>query len=377
MQRNAKPTFGNMDFVTAYASVYIYSDKERTVNLGIGSDDAWMGWFNGVYLDSSMSGVCRKSRRAQEVESIDLQEGENVLLLKVTDRLGGWNLRASIEGSLEGIFASTTRISKDATSTASVDVGVFGFSDEKQGQLVVNAPKYVDFELQDKFILTVRATDNGLGKLSDTAQIDVNVVDVNEPPAVTGSLVLDIDEDICGPADGEGCEVPVTVGSVDAVDDRQHDYQLSYSIQDGPAFVDRAGSIKLFAGVALDYEERSIYKLLVTVADAEGFAVSTQVTLRIVDVNDPPSIAPQTLSVLESARKGDACGSLPLVVTDEDEPAQTLLFRVESQEVSRGFIVDADGFVRVENVVLDFERQETHEIVVGVVEVPVAFFLAL
>lgn len=50
--------------------------------------------------------------------------------------------------------------------------------------------KYIDYEEQKQYVLTVRATDNGLGAMSDTAYITVQIDDVNEPPAITGAMVL-------------------------------------------------------------------------------------------------------------------------------------------------------------------------------------------
>ena len=113
-----------------------------------------MGWLNGQSIDSSKPTVCRSGKRADDTFTLSLSEGENILLMKVTDRTGGWNLQVSF-GSVAGVFASVERMNSTAVeSFASSPVNVFDFSSANLGQLVVADAQYVDYEIQKKYVLT-------------------------------------------------------------------------------------------------------------------------------------------------------------------------------------------------------------------------------
>ncbi|MFH0755983.1 MAG: FISUMP domain-containing protein [Bacteroidota bacterium] len=56
--------------------------------------------------------------------------------------------------------------------------------DPWEGQLKVNAPQFIDHETNPQFIITIKVQDNGIGLLSDTAIIIINVLDVNERPQI-------------------------------------------------------------------------------------------------------------------------------------------------------------------------------------------------
>ncbi|MEZ5082512.1 MAG: cadherin repeat domain-containing protein [Bacteroidales bacterium] len=52
------------------------------------------------------------------------------------------------------------------------------------GQLTVNNPAAMNYELIQSFTLTVTVTDDGAGNLSDNASIIINLNDVNEVPII-------------------------------------------------------------------------------------------------------------------------------------------------------------------------------------------------
>jgi hypothetical protein len=112
-QRAASPTMGgNMDAATAYAAVYLYAEEDKNeVKIGVGSDDGIMTWVNGEEIaDLSPYRVCRDGvTRAANTAIVDLVKGENIVLMKVTDRDGGWGAMLSLS-DVEGVFASNVRL---------------------------------------------------------------------------------------------------------------------------------------------------------------------------------------------------------------------------------------------------------------------------
>ncbi len=59
---------------------------------------------------------------------------------------------------------------------------------------------------------------------------------------------------------------------------------------------------------ALNYESVTTYTLTMRVSDKSGLAADATVTVSVLDDNDPPSLAPATLSIQENSPLNSACG---------------------------------------------------------------------
>lgn len=222
-ERTLTPNLGGAaSKVSAYAMAYIYTEEDKVVKMGIGSDDGLIVWLNGKEV-FRYSG-CRGGGRAQNTFNIELVKGENAIMMKVSEKYGAWNGRMSLQ-NVDGTMTTNIRIEEEERikwerSSNYHEEATFGFSDDDLNQMIVLNANYMDHELQSDYVLIVRATDNGIGSLSDTALVSVTVKDVNEPPTLEGSLSFTVEENKCGgghPAK-DTCTVSYVLGNVGALD---------------------------------------------------------------------------------------------------------------------------------------------------------------
>jgi len=99
---NLDRLFSPNDHTVAYAFSRIYSPGTRRGFLGLGSDDGLKVWVNGKEVVSQ--NVFRESRPFQEIAPVELQQGWNTLLLKVTERAGSWGFHACLMDSMTRNF---------------------------------------------------------------------------------------------------------------------------------------------------------------------------------------------------------------------------------------------------------------------------------
>lgn len=85
---NLESTFGGRDHCAAYLRTSIWSPKEQTAQLELGSDDAVKTWLNGKLVHTNYTN--RGLGPRQDIVKITLQKGQNELILKVVDHEGGW-----------------------------------------------------------------------------------------------------------------------------------------------------------------------------------------------------------------------------------------------------------------------------------------------
>ena len=99
--------FGPNDNITAYMYVYVKSDKARTVDLWIGSDDAVAVCVNGkeVWRNPVLRGAGPNQDR---VKGVKLKAGLNGILIKVCEQGGGWAGYGRIE-PIDGLSISTSK----------------------------------------------------------------------------------------------------------------------------------------------------------------------------------------------------------------------------------------------------------------------------
>ena len=85
---NLNACFSPNDFVCAYAATTLVSDSERTVTFLMGSDDGIAVWVNGENVLSH--DILRGVTKDQEKTEVTLKKGENTVLIKITESIGGW-----------------------------------------------------------------------------------------------------------------------------------------------------------------------------------------------------------------------------------------------------------------------------------------------
>lgn len=81
----------NLDYHTAYALINVVSPRQqRNIRMGVGSDDAVKVWLNGEVVH--INNVDRGTTGIQDFFRVNLNAGDNLLLVKVTDNQRDWGM---------------------------------------------------------------------------------------------------------------------------------------------------------------------------------------------------------------------------------------------------------------------------------------------
>ncbi|KAA0176614.1 hypothetical protein FNF27_01895 [Cafeteria roenbergensis] len=203
----------------------------------------------------------------------------------------------------------------------------------------------LDFERTQVYRTTVRVTDSGSPPLSDTAVLEVRVMDEQEPPAITAGQTFTIDENA-------GAGTAVSGGAVAAVDPDAADNVgapgagLTFEVRFGgdgdltpalrsdsskPLFdIDSAtGQLRVSASAVavagmhelsdVNHELVARATVSVRVTDTAGNSHTANVVVTVNDLNERPAdpSTTQRLAVAELSPVGTAVGAL--VVSDVDD----------------------------------------------------------
>lgn len=100
-----------------------------------------------------------------------------------------------------------------------------------------------------------------------------------------------------------------------------------------------------------------------TISDGQGGQAMANVSLNITPVNDAPTNLQITnLSIEENSLAGTIIGQLS--ISDPDQ-GDTVAYAIENSEVANLFEIDGSNVIVKEGAVLDFETQETYNIVIS------------
>ena len=99
---------GAFDHITAYGLVTLVADEAKEVTLLAGSDDSIKVWLNGEVVHNNA--VNRGRSRWQDEFTVNLQEGDNILLVKVSDAGGGWGMHFGIRGEIETAYKTPAEL---------------------------------------------------------------------------------------------------------------------------------------------------------------------------------------------------------------------------------------------------------------------------
>jgi uncharacterized repeat protein (TIGR01451 family) len=214
------------------------------------------------------------------------------------------------------------------------------------GIITVSDPSQLDFETKQKFTLKMRVTDtdNPAPVESTTATVTINLIDQPDVPPVMGDQEFDITENSAAGA---------TVGTL-AYSDPDTDDSHTFTITSGPApfVIDGIGKITVAAGAQLNFETTAQYNLTVEVEDEGGNTDAANVTIDVTDVNENPTIAPQTFTIPEDAANGATVGTV--IAADPEDG--TLTFSIDA---GTPFAINANtGVLTVaDKSKLDFETK--------------------
>ncbi|XP_071083745.1 protocadherin Fat 4-like [Haliotis cracherodii] len=166
-----------------------------------------------------------------------------------------------------------------------------------------------DYETQTVFVLSVRVTD---GTSTVDATLNVDILDINEPPVVSnlatdGSSSVNVAED---------AGVGASVFDVTATD--PEGATLTFSLLSGPAEFTITSTGQVQVNAALDFETTPSYTLNVRVSDGTS-DVDRVLTVGITDVNEAPTftnVATTPYPVSENVNIGTSV--VTIAATDSD-----------------------------------------------------------
>ncbi|MEZ6089338.1 MAG: cadherin domain-containing protein [Pirellulaceae bacterium] len=235
--------------------------------------------------------------------------------------------------------------------------------DSASGQLSVATGAAFDFETTSSFDLTIQATENTTEALSSTANVRINVVNNDEPPVATVPSNIQIDEN--SPSG-------TLVATVSAIDPEGADVVISQRSGEANFTLDRqTGEIRVATNANLDFETLAEHSVLLRFADNSFPPKFTDVTLpiRLIDVNEAPSIESASLSVLENSNSGT---ELARVIASDVDSGDSLTYELVPGTNGEAAIFSIDsqtGAISLnEGAVLDFESQEVYSVNVRVTD---------
>ena len=262
----------------------------------------------------------------------------------------------------------------DAASFAIVDVGIVDDADGG-GQLQTLAA--LDFETQSDYEVTVTATDDGTGTLSDTIRIIITLI--NDSSSDDDAVVNSAPRFTDGPRatrsvpENTAAEVNISpvVGATDAQDGDGDTLTYGLSGTDAASFAIVATTGQLQTKAALDFETQTSYMVMVTVTDGRDAADNVdatvddtiRVTIMVTDVNEAPAFATETATrmVDENTAAGVDIG-LPVVATDVD--GDTLAYTLDATHEAFFAIDPATGQLKTADSLLDYETKTDYEVTV-------------
>ena len=224
------------------------------------------------------------------------------------------------------------------------------------GQLKTSAP--LDYEQKNAYAVTVIVSD---GTLTDTISVAINVTDVAENSTPVFA------EDSTTRSIPENTPTGISIGEAVTAKDADSDDTLTYTLSgtDAASFDIDSTTGQLKTKVALDYEIKNAYSVVITVSDG-AFTATIKVTIIITDVdeNHAPAFAGNrtTRSVKENTDAGVNIGS-PVSATDDDE--DTLTYTLGGTDATAFSIVSTTGQLKT-SAPLDFETKNAYTVTITV-----------
>ena len=94
---------GNVDDHSSYALITLESATQQSnVAMRVGSDDSIKIWLNGEVVHNNP--INRGAEDYQDRFTVDLKQGDNLLLVKVSERDGGWSMFVGIDADVNAVY---------------------------------------------------------------------------------------------------------------------------------------------------------------------------------------------------------------------------------------------------------------------------------
>ena len=200
---------------------------------------------------------------------------------------GDSTTRTVAEKTLEGVEIGTAIGATDPdgdtlTYTLSgADADIFEL-ESTTGQL--KTKKILDFESQSTYKVTLTVSD---GKLSDTIDVTITVIDIDETIPNRAPVFTDGDSTTRSVAENTSADTE-NIGTlrIEATDPDGNTLIYTLGGTDAASFAIEAATGQLKTKSSLDYETKDSYTVTVTVSDGNGGTDSITVTINITDVDE-------------------------------------------------------------------------------------------
>lgn len=224
----------------------------------------------------------------------------------------------------------------------------------------------LDFEVAQSYAITVSAVDSGTPPLTASAQLTIEVMDVNDnvPIFMEDTYSMSVAEDLPQSS---------TVLFVNAFDaDSSSNAAITYSLAGGNdqgLFGINSLSGAIFSLRGLDYEVTERFDLVVAARDGgqPPMSTTTAVTIRITDVDDNPPIFDQDeypVSIIENAQLGSAVVVVQANDSDSGLNAAVRYSLVNTTEQLPFMIEQESGVIFVSGLGLDRESEDMYVLAV-------------
>ena len=98
---------GDVNDHSSYALITLESDSDQDgVDMRVGSDDSVKVWLNGEEVHNNP--VNRGAGDFQDTFQVDIKQGDNLLLVKVSERGGGWSMFVGVDADVNAVFKPAT-----------------------------------------------------------------------------------------------------------------------------------------------------------------------------------------------------------------------------------------------------------------------------
>ena len=98
---------GDVNDHSSYALITLESSSDQDgVDMRVGSDDSVKVWLNGEVVHTNA--VNRGAGDFQDTFQVDIKQGDNLLLVKVSERGGGWSMFVGVDADVTAVFKPAT-----------------------------------------------------------------------------------------------------------------------------------------------------------------------------------------------------------------------------------------------------------------------------
>ena len=236
--------------------------------------------------------------------------------------------------------------------TDSTHPGTFAI-DAQTGELTLVDGTLLDYEQASSAVVTVTVTDSGNPARFSSADVTININDVNDRPAIL-TQTLSVDENA---ANG------TSLGMV-AVLEQDAGQTLTYYLLDDSngafSINSSTGEVAVANGALLNFESMQTQRVIVEVIDNGSPALSSirDVTVLVRDINEAPILFAPPISVAENAQDFTHVGNVYAMDVDAD---QSLVYSITESTLPGAFAIDpAYGAILIaDGSLLDYESAQT------------------